>query len=445
MKKYVYKQALNEKARKHIEHIYTNQFINRIKSFENLQGDLKGTTICYPYLQLDNVETIIMHLINQHKKDDAIQIIDTLYESLVAGAEVETNIYTKQFVEYFGEAQLTDDLECIKECNIDIIFDNLYINGDKFVVIDPEWVCDFAVPVKFIVWRMLNEWYSKYSFVNQVLPQNELYERYKITEDMCTVFRMWAIFFANCYVSSMDMDECARSTEKVDVNSILEFYHQRDKLYSSLYVDYGEGFSEKDKIVITSKLVDDKFEFKVQLDETKIVRAIRWDPVENKSCRCAVLECYIDDYETKTIAVNSELGNETLFLNTDPQIKIDVEPNQYKMLKMKGTFSYLNDDVLYQEIIGERQHKAVFLAENEVLHAENQRVLEENKTVVEQNKILAEQQQLLLEQNRAIADQKQNMFEEKCRVEEELQAIRNSRGWKVLTAMHKIRNLGKER
>ena len=46
--------------------------------------------------------------------------------------------------------------------NIDLTLSNLICKDDKIYAIDCEWIFDFAIPYKYVIWRMIRYFYFQY-------------------------------------------------------------------------------------------------------------------------------------------------------------------------------------------------------------------------------------------------------------------------------------------
>ncbi|MCM1174348.1 MAG: class I SAM-dependent methyltransferase [Blautia sp.] len=367
----VEKAALSENALSHINQIYKNQEMSLPSGFTYLKGELYNGVVKYPYLQTENMDVFLAKMMTSGKKETIKKKIDMICASILDSSSDEEKIYTAEFKKWFGDAQYAGKLECIKNCNIDLIFDNIYPGKEDYVIIDPEWVCPFWVPARFIIWRMLNEWYAKNEKAEKYFPRKELYMEYGITEEMTAVFRSWAIYFATRYVSCDDLDNATIPVMKVDLNQILKDFQDINSLCSALYIDYGNGFSEADKMCIKIKLQNGEFNIKVVLDSSKRIEALRWDPVEYRYCRCFIRSCTLDEKEKEVIAVNAEEKDATLFMQMDPQFIIQIPPGNYSELAICGTFEYLDNRTVYENVQKIR--------EREIEHHENIRKIMEQE------------------------------------------------------------------
>lgn len=69
---------------------------------------------------------------------------------------------TDAYREFFGDRYVSESKMALKVTNIDMLLQNMIMDGDKVVCIDYEWVFDFPVPVEFAVYRCAEIFYKKY-------------------------------------------------------------------------------------------------------------------------------------------------------------------------------------------------------------------------------------------------------------------------------------------
>lgn len=434
---FVKKIPLRNASERHIKNIYENQFKDIPHQFAYLKGDLKENMIIYPYIRRDNLDAVTYRLMYEKKQDSIKEIFDNIYDILRNASSMRNDIYQERFIEYFGNRRLKESTECIYNFNIDIIFDNLYKIDDKYMIIDPEWVLEIWIPVKFIFWRMLNEWYSKYDYANTLMPKECLYSEYGITVEDAEVFRSWAVHFANQFVSNVDLDDCVSGVENVNFKEAIERWNSSKVLESSLFIDYGNGFGERDKYVIKTRLENNRFYSKVILDSNKQIQAIRWDPIEFQGCRCSIDQCMLDGKEVVILPQNAEADDASLFLTLDPKFSFSIDAGYYHVLELSGKLQYLKDKE-YLEIINKfRQHINILKAENDVYIVENRKVClcnEEMKSGIdkfscENERLQSDNEKLQLENKNLQSDNKKLQLENK-----NLQsAVKNmgSKGWKT--------------
>ncbi len=432
----VAKSALHEKAENHVKQIFHNEKKKLPSIFSYLNGEWKGSgtnsRIQYPYLEQPNMDSCFLQWLQDGEIEKIKKHIDRICTSFLREAEYVEDFYGKEFITCFGTKRCSGVLECIREANIDLIFDNLFWTGSNYVAIDPEWIFDFWVPVKFVIWRMLNEWFSKYELANQILLGEQIYAAYGITKEMEDVFRCWAVHFASEYVSGSDVDQGIEPVLKVDIDAALKKQLYERTLQTALYIDYGQGFSEHEKSLCTAEITDGKFQLEFKLDPSKTIFHLRWDPVEGMFCRCYVKECCLDGQKVTVYPLNADRENDTVFLNTDPQILISMTAGTYEKLEITGEFEQLGDTYLGQRIYE-------LSADSEKIRQEKRSLQEEKNLLEAQKEQLLEEKKTLQEKTDEIEADNEKLYEKIQCVQTELKMIKNSRGWRVLCFLRKFR------
>lgn len=84
-----------------------------------------------------------------------------MYDGIIrsnVNIERRTFMPDAQFVQVFGEVSFPVEMECGKEMNIDMSFDNIIKDqtDSKYKIIDYEWVFSFPIPVKFVIYRAVS-------------------------------------------------------------------------------------------------------------------------------------------------------------------------------------------------------------------------------------------------------------------------------------------------
>ena len=161
--RYIEKYPLTESANVHM-----NRFENNYKLIQDLYPAIHFITskkveggIRYPYITGIPMDEVLKG--NIQKWDDVLpqfkKMISEIYQANPA-YQCEF-VKTEGFQEIFGDVDCKDDV-CLSPCNLDVIFDNLILADDKITAFDYEWVCDFPVPEKYIIYRVLCRFYDKY-------------------------------------------------------------------------------------------------------------------------------------------------------------------------------------------------------------------------------------------------------------------------------------------
>lgn len=457
-KHFVQKRMLDKSAHKHIENIYNNQQKFLPEKFEYLKGEYIGGAIRYPYIQNENLDMQMTKLLEAGKVKEVEQEIDYIFNAFISKAQMKDDFYSYEFMKHFGCEKINNKdecIECIEGCNIDLIFDNLYKIKGNYIVIDPEWVFDFWIPVKFVIWRMLNEWYSKYVYIDEVLPRKKLYNRYRINSKMCSVFEKWAIYFATSYVANIDIDAFAQREKVLDINKIIGQYCDKEIIYSSLYIDYGNGYNESEKRIIKMNMEGNRFHIKVNLDNTRFIYSIRWDPIENRCCRCAVRECEVDLSKVDVVPINSDIDDRSLFLLLDPQFQIQIKPGNYETIELSGELEILDDTMIYSlmkeknkefetwtkervvlnntitELEGVKKDLGTHIQELEKqcenLNSENIKLIEDKVALLAENKRIETGYKIILSENTVLHNETQIIKSNNKKIFEERQMLSNEK------------------
>lgn len=462
--KSVKKYALNDKALKHIDNIYHNQFSEIGRGFLYNLGEKENDELVYPFIAGNTLDTEVMQLVLDGKMSDVTALIDRIYDCLLDHAQVVSDIYSEDFRGRFGNRRLSTSEKCLVNGNIDLILTNLFRKGGNIVVIDPEWIFEFAIPVKFVIWRIINECYAMHPQMEKLLSLRDFYERYEIDIEMSEVFCSWAVFFATRYVvANIDLDEFIPNINKMDP-ALKDVGNSLEIMKSSLYIDYGTGYSEADKKVIYTVINGDRFESGVLLDKNKRIYKMRWDPVELEYCRCHVEGCTLDEKIVKAVPLNSSKENRDLFLNIDPQFDIEIAPGKYSFFRIAGTFSKIGDEFLdgiinnLSESLcrsentnrGLEEENTVLRDSNILLEAENKKIsvdyqhLEQHNNEISQEKYAYCMESAVLTKELRERTLEVSLLEGKYKglqaelteISDELHAIKGSRVWKLREKIH---------
>ncbi len=68
---------------------------------------------------------------------------------------------TEEFRRVFGDIPLPDGLSSLRISNLDMNFDNVFVENGRYTLFDYEWVIDFPIPMEYLLYRSL---LSEYHF-----------------------------------------------------------------------------------------------------------------------------------------------------------------------------------------------------------------------------------------------------------------------------------------
>ena len=136
--------------------------------------------------------------------------------------------------------------------DIDLVPENVIVSGSGEYVTDYEWIFDFPLPADYVVYRAIRTYMYSGGKRNALL-QYDLYERAGITSEIRNVFDYMESNFQK-YVkgSRVTAAELYEGIGKPVYygEELMELGRRNEQQYLPIvYLDYGEGFSEDNKIV----------------------------------------------------------------------------------------------------------------------------------------------------------------------------------------------------
>ena len=141
-------------------------------------------------------ESLCNTMLEALEDKDEVRFLSLLrmYDGIIrsnVNIERRTFMPDAQFVQVFGEVSFPDEMECGKEMNIDMSFDNIIKDqtDSKYKIIDYEWVFSFPIPVKFVIYRAVSAFYTRNgSAMKDIMTINEIYDCFDITEEEIVIF-----------------------------------------------------------------------------------------------------------------------------------------------------------------------------------------------------------------------------------------------------------------
>lgn len=344
--KYVEKDALNITSQLHIEQLQKNGSIKR-KEYYNLQCE-KGSQqgLIYEYLEGANLDEVVLEYLEKHDMVSVKKILKQIYYAFFADTQYLNDVYSDDFCKVFGKTDGCCGYDCINPANIDIILDNLYIKNNKYCVIDCEWIFDFPVPVKFIMWRLINEFFAKHNIISGNMYKNDLMEYFDIDKNDNMVFNAWGNHFAVKYVGTDILKNSYRDAININIEEILRKIKSLNQMYTKVYINTGEGYSEGNTIDKTVEIDSVTHEFVVKYDLRNISNlvSLRWDPAITP-CLCEDIHFAVNgrkfDY-TCNASLNQE--NKDYFYNNESLYECFFAEFQPMELEVSGKFFYLDSN-----------------------------------------------------------------------------------------------------
>lgn len=399
----VEKYAIHPNAKKHIEQVYQNTS-NNIGKVEYLPAQKENERIKFEYLYSDNLDTRINELVEKRDVTEICYIMDNFFQTFIDTfnkKKTTCEFYSDRFHAFFGEKESKKEFLCVKNANIDVIMDNIYYENDRYLLIDGEWVYPDWIPFLFIVWRSLNELYAKHVDLDSIFKRKDMMERYGISEEDEQLFHSWAVHFAENYVGGSQRKKIAKSITNISIDDIHRDFVSKRIANMSLYMDFGEGFSEEAKVYCDVDIQNGKFDVTFESDKLPKAKRLRFDPIEGKACLIEITDLQDGVYEEEN---NSDgiYQEQPIYTNLDPQIFLrgDLKTTN---LRIHGKIRVLNMD----EVLGW-----------------NKDVINNHKMIDEHLKIVEDRVKELFDEGEKLKD---TLRESKKQYQEKLQMVEEQR------------------
>lgn len=375
---YVTKKPIYPDGEKHIRRVIENS------AWQDKEGkvvhisSLDSDVLRYSFIDCDTLDAKVYEVLKKGETEKAYDILNEFFETYWASCKKSTDYDTKEFTEIFGTKRTNKPMECVSQANIDIICDNVFVEGQQYKIIDCEWIFHLMIPKQYIIWRCLNEFFSKHTEISQRIRRNEFFLKWGITQNETDVFLDWEEKFLHGYVKVGILEKFANpkrlfSLEKAISAVGMEHYMDAGLFWKTEEKDY----CEENKKFQCYKICNDSFDIVYEFEDPVEALRIRFDPVEKDFCKIKLKKVEFNDLQISCYYSNADMeedGNE-IFLNPDPQYEFLDLPVSVKKVRIVGQIEILKNNKLYcyqQKLIAKLEKRKEYLAEayREVL-AEN--------------------------------------------------------------------------
>ncbi|MCR8745454.1 hypothetical protein [Romboutsia lituseburensis] len=348
--KTVEKVALNKISILHLENIYKNYKILNKKYCFNEQIKVNKCKINKNKLEFEYIEGISLNeildkLLLDGRYDLAVlkikEFIEVIYKTSGKSKKFEK---TEKFIEFFGDLNFPNNIESLEVNNIDCIFSNIIIN-DKWNVIDYEWVFEFPIPIKYCIYRALNNYIN--TEIGSKLKSIDIYSIFGFNKDELEIYNKMECNFHN---KVMINSQFSQGEKYYFENMIEPFQNIIRNRYTQVFYNTGNGFNEKESYYIKEEnFIGKNSYFKIKINDN--MKGIRIDPVST-NCEIDINKInIIDNFKNKInikdkVLINSNIKKKDkhIFLHNDPQIYINLE--DYNIFNVQ----YIDIDLIINDI-----------------------------------------------------------------------------------------------
>lgn len=187
----VYKKALNDKAKKHIENLGKCN-IESVANVDLIHGNIVEEQYLTEYIEGKQLDIYFYKYRNNIP--EFINQVKNIIDSYFINSDIETIEFTitPEYEKLFGKSYVKNS-RCLEATNVDMIFSNLFLQEDgKIFCIDNEWIFNFPIPLEYTLWRAVSQLYGKYaSYFKDCISKKDFLiavglnaENFPIYEDM---------------------------------------------------------------------------------------------------------------------------------------------------------------------------------------------------------------------------------------------------------------------
>lgn len=325
--RFVEKRGLTPKAELHVKKMLNHSNPLHVKACRD--------GITSRYYTSDNLNTIVERHIKNGRADCVLDAIRKAYQVFFEQAR-KSDYLTSDFYCVFGEEKTVSDeireLKTICPANIDMICDNIFLEGEEYHLIDTEWVFDFDIPILFILWRCIRELYAIHMELKHLISYDEFLRHFDISLEMDHVFYRWTMHFVGEYVGTGIYEKEAIPRIPVDMLSV--YTNNGNAAESKVFYDRGGGYTEEDSCLALLQ-TDSAGRFSLTFPVPEGVHQIRWTPVRERDCNCNILET-----NCRVISHNgSECEMGQIFDNGDPWYMLAPPTDGSGELRIRGEIS----------------------------------------------------------------------------------------------------------
>lgn len=240
--------------------------------------------------------------------------------------------------------------------------------------------------------------------------------------------------------------------EKMDeyINSIQTCALLREipQYQNTLYLDLGDGYSEKFCIKQNCNILSKCFSIEFDLSSYKNIKSIRWDPIDGKICNIKIsLIKYFDEFgiahffDINKISSNGILDKNIIKFDTfDPMIFISV--SNITHLNIVGEWEFINYIDYENNYV--KKYKSDISVKEEMITKQKLEIDNKDEIIMKQKLEIANKDKIIMKQELDIDKKDEIINTENLQIsslQNELKVIFNSTSWKITKPLRKLSKL----
>lgn len=332
----VLKKELTLEARNHVNQMakYSGYSYAKNGRVYNAACSLLEQGISYPFITKPTLKDVLVTAYKNNDLNSFNSAIKDFRDALFEDYPKEH--LDRENVEILGDVRCDQALRWAAQANLDMIAGNIFIDGDKYEVIDFEWQFPYKLPLEFVLWRMLIQMVDEYG-MHHFLTKQKVYDLLDINAETEQCFVVWENHFAGEFVGIKPLFQLSQDVIPINIGTAIINSLKENRFISSLFFDLGSGYTEEYVESNNTMRYSDYFTVTFRQETLKQAKALRWDPLEGNACRIKIKSVETDGVVTGVQplnAVESMDGNNYTFHTYDPQIEIEGDFTKASYIKV---------------------------------------------------------------------------------------------------------------
>lgn len=230
------KQPLTKKSEEHLQKLYENYEIlkNRYNFAIYSEPTKENKMITFRYIEGDTFSYMLNKAVLKNDMKTFFKLLKKYVSILDNFVSLKKGFFkpSREFINIFGESKEIKDVDIITLCDIDMIFSNIVFKEDRLHCFDYEWVFNFSIPKKYVLWRAIEQDYVIWKG-NIKQSKEELLEEVGISRNMDIIFRGYEKKFVEyVYMKGAEKVINRKKFEKNKINLVQEYLLQKKMIES---------------------------------------------------------------------------------------------------------------------------------------------------------------------------------------------------------------------
>ena len=340
-------------SQEHIHRLHTN-FVELSQRFatSNFQANvckLEDGKAYFEYIHGKTLEEHLDNLLTSGELDKFISFVHLFVDEVRKTYDSHGFKISDDFIRVFGEVDLPSSIMASSYVNIDLLFSNILLKEDDWIVIDYEWTFDFPIPINFLIYRTF-VYYAHHNPMRSVLAGEDILKSFGITAEEIKEYHKMDMHFMTNYVLGKTTDihklYNLMGKETISLHSLIHAYGKKSCTLQ-VYYDHGRGYSEEDSYTQRVSL-EELSEIKLEIPIPPETKGIRIDPGVSFA-GIKILELVEESSFVRDLPYTSNASFEEdgflIFDTTDPNIIVENLKPEAQNVRFKMYYTMLTSEI----------------------------------------------------------------------------------------------------